>query len=485
MATTAVAAPRLPRPPLFVELSAGYHPRIGPAYYPMLLYRKVVISLLPDNILVDIFRRACANPGGDTVGLYAAPWSISHVCQAWRNLALRDPNLWVAIVLDRSKTFGATMQNTKGYATRIGCIIERSGKGPLFIDFKEGHSQEGCEILFKLSASSRRWQAVRFSLRLNTVFQGLQRVYGQIPNLQSLQIEILGSQNEAVNCFLPLTAFLVAPALRSITKIKSCIEIQLPWHQIEEYCGSSECSLRDDLIQGPNLKTYRLRSPAAAARRVLPDLLRPNQIFQHEHLVTLELDYLQDFALIQLPALKHLAITRDNGNIYWLLNDIILRLGCTLETFCGPSNDFTLEDDFRKFLQACPQLRALQLVFPKVAWSDSDGVLKALTHPDYSSAGTYLAPNLTELTLAFMPVERSPDAHFKEGLLFHMLLSRSSHRLSRSRAGPDIRPLKKVLLSIPDFLIPRLPLHCVGQLEGAGMEVIYRTWTRRINHTPA
>ncbi|KAK7001869.1 F-box domain-containing protein [Favolaschia claudopus] len=180
---------------------------------------------------------------------HAGPLRLSHVCRAWRSIAVEMPSLWNRI---RATSL---QKNPPGPDWRrlLDCWLSRTGSHMLYLDFVGlQHRDVQTRLLFPSIASySPRWRVLRCYLNTPLLFP-IDTIRGRIPLLRELDIrrQDIDAPGD------PVTAFFEAPELR---KVQLCHlppdSISLPWAQLTHLTlfGQSTACAIEVLHQTPNL----------------------------------------------------------------------------------------------------------------------------------------------------------------------------------------------------------------------------------------
>ncbi|KAJ6472295.1 hypothetical protein C8R47DRAFT_725741 [Mycena vitilis] len=185
--------------------------------------RFCLVLTLPNEIVMEIFTHflpvypLCPPSTGSL-----SPTSLTHICRAWRDIALQNPTLWRAISLSGT-TFPADR------LAHISAMLERSGSYPLSIQINEHRPNNECqpptgsEVLQAVVRHRERWQHLQ--LRLSHGFHVAVQVEGTLPLLRHLDLEL---EDDSI-----CGDFTAAPLLRTaILDIVAIDDVILPWTQL-------------------------------------------------------------------------------------------------------------------------------------------------------------------------------------------------------------------------------------------------------------
>ncbi|PBK90114.1 hypothetical protein ARMGADRAFT_305320 [Armillaria gallica] len=225
------------------------------------------------------------------------PWALSHVCGAWRDIALSYPRLWSYIVLHFR-----TIHPMEPDTLALKAMISRSAQHPLDIVFElDGDPNEYAAVpaLYVILGESYRWRSMHLQIPL-TLLERLKVVRGKIPCLESLTLKTScipqSSRDE-----LPedvRSVFVEAPCLRKvalhgtydlgdfmfphhITHLAACVDNV---SNLEVYRSLVECHLETDENIGhdiiflphhiylPKVRRLMVSSPSILSHLRLPSL---------------------------------------------------------------------------------------------------------------------------------------------------------------------------------------------------------------------
>ncbi|KAF9446348.1 hypothetical protein P691DRAFT_211532 [Macrolepiota fuliginosa MF-IS2] len=259
---------------------------------------------------------------------------LSFVCRTWRFIALSTPCLWgnlPSFQLNKRKTLN------QDYCRRVQTILERGCETPISFHVKAPFENvESHPLLKLLSEHSRRWRHAIFKTTAITC-EGL-KVFDQLPVLHTLDLEA-----DNLKALPPVvTVFRNAPALR-IVKIKHLwpVEIELPWHQLEEYAESrgGPLNLTQLLEHSRNLRHLSYYPPSIERAT---GLHFPPAVFRELTSLRLHCAYMETSNIllnnITLPVLTDIQVTT-HENIFDPLINLVRRSKCSLRrlAFSSPS----------------------------------------------------------------------------------------------------------------------------------------------------
>ncbi len=197
-------------------------------------------------------------PVSQASDFFQGPWTLSHVCGAWRDVVLSCPQLWSHIVLHfqspRNATFSPLEYHPSLRHTLVAfkAMILRSEQCPLDIVFEldSSYHQDIAEKVFSVILEvSHRWRTLVLDISLEFLEQ-LKGVRGKIPCLESLTSNISNiSQSSRAN--LPediRSVFVDAPRLQKITLHGGLGDFIFPLHITHLATGADNV---------PNLEAYQ------------------------------------------------------------------------------------------------------------------------------------------------------------------------------------------------------------------------------------
>ncbi|KAK7063532.1 F-box domain-containing protein [Favolaschia claudopus] len=193
--------------------------------------------------LVDLAR---ARDGG--------PLLLSHVCRAWRSIALNMPSLWSRVRVSSSETDPSDWQEL------LQCWLARAGTQLLDLDLTGGLDQNQTAHLFSTVAPySLRWRSFQcYWTNPVSIPNDTDIIRGRIPSLCELRVWIKRDDVAPGKPEIPIiTAFSDAPALRKVElSYLPPKSISLPWARLThlDLYGQAMDQAIQALHQTPNLK---------------------------------------------------------------------------------------------------------------------------------------------------------------------------------------------------------------------------------------
>lgn len=253
---------------------------------------------LPPELLSEIFL-SCFHATLDSFVVWPYRWiSATHVCQHWRDIALRTPRLWSHIILTRS-------DNILGRSSRMREWIKRSGRLPLkieqlevFMEVQKISYTVGSEVLSLIMQEAHRAQQLSVTL-------GGPTIHSSLDGNRTLSSPILDTvtviqTSEVAPASLKLVRDSVWPSLASL----KCIDVST---------GLLQAFMRNTLT---TLNVKCCKPPLAVAEWLpilgeMVSLVRLTLI----HAVRSSEEPLGTRTVVRLPALQYLWIQDRNSGI--------------------------------------------------------------------------------------------------------------------------------------------------------------------------
>ncbi|KAK7063528.1 F-box domain-containing protein [Favolaschia claudopus] len=226
----------------------------------------------------------------------AGPLFLSHVCRAWRCIAVNMPSLWCRVREDSFLADGKLLT----------CWLQRAGGQMLHLDLGPDPTQT-TRLLPIVAPYSPRWRTFKCSLR-HPISIPIDTVSGRILLLRDLDIRWDGPGSRDLE-MTPITAFSDAPELRNVELHHFPPQrILLPWAQLTHLIlhGQNFADGIEALRLTPNLEELciDLHSP--------PDVAPKSVTLNHVQKLVLpdEYEWVADLLpYITLPRLDTLDIT--------------------------------------------------------------------------------------------------------------------------------------------------------------------------------
>ncbi|KAJ7058803.1 hypothetical protein C8F01DRAFT_1147276 [Mycena amicta] len=202
---------------------------------------------------------------GDT-SQHSAPWVLTHVCRAWRRLALALPRIWSRIRMGNRSSLHIDMM--------LRLWFQRAGSSPLQVLAPTKNAQR---LYSLITISSDQLESLSCQIPLPPACS-LDGIAGRLPQLRKLTLSI-GKREGG-----PVTLFSQAPALRQVELIYANgdssvpAQIDLPWAQLTDVCFSNNhpvLTILQTLEKMPQLESLALPAieyPPPAATIQLPRL---------------------------------------------------------------------------------------------------------------------------------------------------------------------------------------------------------------------
>ncbi|KAJ7058760.1 hypothetical protein C8F01DRAFT_1370957 [Mycena amicta] len=229
---------------------------------------------------------------------FTSPFVLTHVCRAWRRIAVASPRIWSHIYMDTSATESIRIPEY------LRLCFERAGNAPLAV-----HTPYGArpELFALLSNHSERFDSLECDLPFpeNCSLDG---IAGRLPNLRKLELSSVS------NTLGPVTIFSEAPALREVriyyNLSSTSADIQLPWMQLTSVQFSNHIPAILQMLEGmPNLEILGI-PPAEYAT--------PTATIHLDRLHTLRITHngsptFRFLTFLRCPALEVLEVNLHNG----------------------------------------------------------------------------------------------------------------------------------------------------------------------------
>ncbi|KAK0449762.1 uncharacterized protein EV420DRAFT_763727 [Desarmillaria tabescens] len=414
------------------EIRSGVQSRRDAVKKPLAAYASTLapIRRLPNDILRSVFceiqisqwQKAgkVKQKDGEALDFSQGPWALSHVCGAWRDIALSYPQLWSHIRLDFSPPHtmdppGEHRRPPRHTIDALKAMIHLSKQHPLDIVLnldRKGDKDIAVQVFYMILKESCRWRSLR--LRASSDFLELFKVVrGQIPCLESCNLDTL-DMLDSDRADLPedtRSIFAEAPRLQNVTLCGT--------HGLGSFMFSPHIThLAACTNNVANLGVYQslVECHLETDPRNDQDISLPLNI----HLPNVRylfLSSLRVLAHLCLPSLKNLTVDRvdsdrgANTRDVWIVNDFIRRSRCSLSKLVFHS-DSNIDDQIfiRESLLFMNTLVFLEISF---FW-DIEDTFHAL-------APVGFLPNLQHLRLFCFDIPSSQES------LIAMISSRSEN----------------------------------------------------------
>ncbi|KAJ7161198.1 hypothetical protein C8R46DRAFT_860854, partial [Mycena filopes] len=281
---------------------------------------------LPNEITAEIFIHFLP-----TYSLYAdltcplSPTHLTHICRAWREIALATPSLWRAVRLDHFPRLPVARQ-----AQEAEIWLSRSGCGPTAIEVLESSPELSPEVLNLFATHRTRWENI--SIDAHSALS-LVPISGPMSRLRHLILSFSYlSESTAI------LGFSEAPFLRTVDLTFTPSRVLLPWVQLTSltlrYVFPLDCF--SVLEQAPNLTHCHLI--LSYNHDMLNQSIPPTPDITLRHLESLTLgdyqghpiaDYMGTFVV---PCLRSLETVEDllGSDPLHSLAAFMSKSGCTL-----------------------------------------------------------------------------------------------------------------------------------------------------------
>ncbi|PBK90577.1 hypothetical protein ARMGADRAFT_1166906 [Armillaria gallica] len=447
-------------------------------------YNDSAVSSLPVEMLGEIFQLAVDGDLGsaecDVLDVKHSPnWVISHVCRAWRSVALSMPNLWTFICIedDSDLLMLDGVPFTDNRATLLREYLARSSQHPLRITLSSSYDiQKHLEILLP---HFDRCTDVSFTIDQEALIT-LSTISGEFPTLERLSIVIDDFSHypdlpkDPFSTTPQIDGFCKAPNLRAVSLSRiSIFHLELPFSQLQSFTGDISNFLE-------HLKLFFLASQLTTAtlnvRLIHPPFTLPVP-FSHTNLHTLSLyTDLQCIRDLRLPALEVFRIEKISSGYHHIAK---------------------LFQDSQ-----CP-LRSLYLEVPAIRWSKLLPILKACSstltslsirvdansawevNNAFTSDGpSCLVPRLEELYIRDDIRPRWQDEDIEVSFADDTFLDMVFWRRGSEDDGEvgEVAVLKSLTMCAPYAPRPDDTLKELQELEEGGLKVEFRgyPWTKVI-----
>nr|GAT48180.1 predicted protein [Mycena chlorophos] len=363
----------------------------------------------------------------------SSPLLLTHVCRAWRQIALASPKLWTRIYMQ-----SCTSPEVDAMFRRC---FESAGNLPLDVDLSLATDPQVYDILAANSDKCRSL-AISFPTIDNLSVEGISPHLSQ---LHTLRLHIRGQHD-------PITTFADTPALRRLEIFWSCTpfsEFHLPWgqltHLLLDWWNSSHGTTIDVLRLVPQLEV--LEFPAARYPESTPLLDFPRlRTLRFREVGKVNLGILDSMRCLKLQNLElHATI------IGW---DDVQTLRKFLAENCKELCSLTLSavPRYGLILSEVPSLTTLHLRRPSNLRRFLEDMIVASDEP--------LLPRLSDLSIELPNVDVWHDA------VARLLESRKSmQRVSVCATGPTTTIFRRTWASTIRFRVQGRPPSSELRLE--------------------
>ncbi|KAJ7187860.1 hypothetical protein C8R46DRAFT_3088 [Mycena filopes] len=290
---------------------------------------KYPVLTLPPEIVSEIFTHFLPTyPDRPYLTGGLSPRRLTHICRAWRDIALGTPSLWRAMILHRE---GAMILHPEGddiplaqLARELDIWARRSGRCPMAVEFEFlPDTQLSAEVLLtSIAAQSARLEYLVLYLEDT---DSLHPFSGPMPRLRHLDLNFEDDEST------PVLVFSEAPLLRTALLTFNPAKVGLPWAQLTSltlrYVYPSECS--PVLEQSPNLIFCHLHLISDDDNPNFPDITLRSLTS-----LKLEEDPITDYLnTLTVPSLRCLDLTEDflGSDPLRYLASFISKSGCKLQ----------------------------------------------------------------------------------------------------------------------------------------------------------
>ncbi|KAK0481113.1 hypothetical protein EDD18DRAFT_1203811 [Armillaria luteobubalina] len=445
-------------------------------------YSDSAMSHLPVEMLGEIFQLAMDGDFGlaecDVLDVKHSPnWVISHVCRAWRSVALSMPNLWTSVCIEDGSNLLMLddVPFTDDRATLLQEYLARSGQCPLRVTLSSYDIQKHLEILLP---HFDRCADLSFTIDDEALIT-LSTISSEFPILERLTIVIddishYPSLPRNFSFSMPqIEGFSKAPNLRVVSlRGIGILHLRLPFSQLRSFTGDISNFL--EYLELFFLSS-QLTTAALNVRCIHPSFTLPVP-FSHTRLHTLSLHTdLRCMEDLRLPALEVFRIEHisSNGGYYHIAK--------------------VFQDSH------CP-LHCLYLEIPALRWSKLEPILKACSSTltslsvrvDASSAWyvynaltldgpSCIVPRLEELCLRDDTRPRWQDEYVEVSFADDVFLDMVFWR-RESEDEDKMMALKSLTMCAPYAPRPDDTLKELQELQEGGLKVGFHShpWTKAI-----
>ncbi|KAK0212118.1 hypothetical protein DFS33DRAFT_4334 [Desarmillaria ectypa] len=438
-------------------------------------YKDSSLSSLPVEILAAIFQLVVDDSEYDYLDVMHSPnWVVSHVCRAWRSVAVSTPSLWASVSIEDDLLIDDPFTNDK--AMLLQEYLSRSSQNPLRVTLSSSHNiQKHLEILLP---HFPRCTDLDFTVTHETLNKILAIASG-FSTLRKLSVVVEGIfgyctshpgdwHSTSLNGLPFIEGFSKAPRLRNVLLQGIGIShFELPLTKLESFTGDIYQYYDYILLfsSTPQLVTATLEVCFTARSFViLPEPLI------HTRLRTLSL-YADIECLrgLRLPALEVFRIEGIYSGGHHSIAELFRESGCPLRSLYLeiPALPWS---ELRPIIEACSNtLTSLSI---RVNNSSARQVHDALAFHD----AFYHAPCLEELCIR--DDDYSLDEDFEASFHKITFLSMVFWRWYSKR----VTQLKSLTMCAPYSPRPDQALKELQELEEAGLKVEFHgyAWTKMI-----
>ncbi|KAF7319793.1 F-box domain-containing protein [Mycena kentingensis (nom. inval.)] len=210
------------------------------------------ILTLPNEITSEIFANYSLFIAHECGSLHSAPTVLTHVCRAWRQLALSLPKIWTQIFM------GSESSPSIDFLLRLW--FDRAGSQPLHVTTPDEDEGDAQRLFSMLVAYSDQFESLDCAFPLPEGCS-LQPISGRVSNLRELSLYVNPQPS------YPINVFATAPSLRKLVlslyhENVVTAQIKLPWAQLTEL--RADYGFAPDLLQTiqkiPQLEVLELRA---------------------------------------------------------------------------------------------------------------------------------------------------------------------------------------------------------------------------------
>ncbi|PBK95794.1 hypothetical protein ARMGADRAFT_748878 [Armillaria gallica] len=247
------------------------------------------IRRLPRDILEIVFAFVPSLEG--SLNTRSAPWSLAHICYAWRDIMLSTPSLWAKINI--------RPPYTRSSMAILGRHLQLSGEYPLdiSISYQDTFGEDDRGILSLILQHSTRWKRMQIKdvsrTEVGAVMSELSIVAGNLPLLEEvsfLSVEQLGSAYDTEKLvaapslrrawLLPFNRFRQIPLNANLTHFSGGVACLEDIQCIMRLPNLIECHLKltdnDCLTPTTPLRNDRIQRFSTSTQDILTKLTLPS-----------------------------------------------------------------------------------------------------------------------------------------------------------------------------------------------------------------
>ncbi|KAJ7573572.1 hypothetical protein C8J56DRAFT_1173589 [Mycena floridula] len=199
------------------------------------------IRRIPAEILFEIFVQSDDSEEPHHLDISQYPWTLTHVCRRWRNVAIGNPSLWTDIHIEPGSRYSSPIIQSR--AKLLGVQLFRSRSLPLNVTIIN-ISRNGYHSTFLtlLLPTSPRWKSLSLEI-LSDMLKDFTDITGCLDSLETLDLSFQPSISstgiDGIDAFryMPRIKTLRAEPglLQHLGPAMGCVETwQVPWEDADE-----------------------------------------------------------------------------------------------------------------------------------------------------------------------------------------------------------------------------------------------------------